>query len=316
MHILHIDTGREMRGGQYQVLLLNHALERNGCEQTLLTGPAIRSRRACKAASGRAIRSEVRHCDLIHAHDAKAHTLALLHGGGKPVVVARRVAFPLRRTLLSRWKYRGAAHFIAISEYVSSILQACGVPSARISVVHDATPLERTAPAPERTDQTGLSSQDRGLRIVTPDFNDPLKGRDLAVQACRAAGVQLRISQDLSNDLRSADALLYLSRSEGLGSAILLAMANGVPAVASRIGGIPEAVDDGRTGFLVENDVESIVSALGRLRDDRALRERMSKAALTMARHRFSPETMAERTIRVYRKVICGTEETLAEGSS
>ena len=142
MRILHIDTGREMRGGQYQVLLLHDQIASSDCEQELVAGEAIRARHECRPPSARHIRECADRCDLIHAHDAKAHTLALIHGRGKPLVVARRVAFPIGRNPVSRWKYRRPSHFIAVSDFVSSILESGGVPGSKISVVYDAAPEE------------------------------------------------------------------------------------------------------------------------------------------------------------------------------
>ena len=304
MRILHLDTGREMRGGQYQVLLLHDALAEVGCEQALLAGEAIRSRREFRPPSARCIRQLAGHCDLIHAHDANAHSLALLYGRGKPLVVARRVAFPIRRNPVSHWKYRRASHFIAISEFVSSVLQSGGVPVGKISVVHDAAPKEHSSSVPgggpNRSDRQAAIR----FRVVAPNLKDPLKGRDLAVAACQLANVDLCLSDDLVRDLNVAEALLYLSRSEGLGSAILLAMTRGLPTIASRVGGIPEVVTDGVTGLLVDNDPAAIASALEQLRDNIPLRKRMALAAVARVQRDFSPDRMATRTLDVYRRVL------------
>ena len=304
MRILHIDTGREMRGGQYQVLLLHDALSGADCEQEVVAGEAIRSRREFSRPSARRIRAVANRSDLIHAHDAKAHSLALMHGCGRPVIVARRVAFPIGRNPVSQWKYGRASHFIAVSKFVSSILERGGIPSSKISVVYDAAPEEDSSPvpgAPQTTTGPGAGSR---FRVVAPNLQDPLKGSDLAAAACQLANVELCLSDDLVRDLRTAQALLYLSRSEGLGSAILLAMTRGLPTVASRVGGIPELVTDGVTGLLVENDPESIASALKRVRDDIALRTTLSKAALARVRREFSRERMADQTLGVYRRVL------------
>ena len=304
MRILHIDTGREMRGGQYQVLLLHDALARSDCEQELVAGEAIRSRRGFNPPLARRIREVAHRSDLIHAHDAKAHSLALIHGCGKPLVVARRVAFPIGRNPVSLWKYRRASHYIAVSEFVSSVLQSGGIPSSKISVVYDAAPEEDSRPAPGAPQGTGGPGAGSRFRVVAPNLHDPLKGSDLAVAACQLANVELCLSDDLVRDLDAADALLYLSRSEGLGSAILLAMTRGLPTVASRVGGIPELVTEGVTGLLVENDPESIASALKRIRDDIPLRTNLSTAALARVRREFSQEAMAGRTLEVYRRVL------------
>ncbi len=304
MRVLHIDTGGAMRGGQYQVLLLHDSLANMGLDQVLLAGAAIQARRRVEAASWRSVLRHSRGCDVIHAHDARAHTLAAVCGSGRPVVVTRRVAFPLGKGAASRWKYRRATRFLAISQFVAGVLRRGGVPGGKIGIVYDAVPwvAER-----ERRNAAKRGARERprpGFRLVSPNLDDPLKCRGLALQASRRAGLPLCLSDDLTRDLRSADAFLYLSESEGLGSAILLAMSFGVPVIASSVGGIPEVVSDGATGLLVENDVESIASAIRHLRADRDLRIRLTENGLKRIRSEFSPERTAKSTADAYHLVI------------
>lgn len=304
MRVLHLDTGREMRGGQHQALLLHESLSQQDCEQTLLAGPAIRSTHGFEAMTLSSIRRHSAKCDLIHAHDARAHTLALIHGRGKPVVVARRVAFPIGRGPASRWKYRKAAHFIAISRHVADTLASGGVPPDKVSVIYDAAP---AAEIFRPYNPCGASERRAGREnfiVVTPSSDDPLKGQSLAVAACLRSGTELIVSDNLARDVPRADLLLYVSKSEGLGSAILIAMLAGRPVVASNVGGIPEAVENGVTGVLTENDVTSIAEAIRRVRSDPGMRERMSKAALEKVKVKFNRNTMAEQTARVYSQVL------------
>lgn len=304
MRVLHIDTGNEMRGGQHQVLLLNAALARHGCSQTLLAGPAIRSRQTCEPAIASTVHRESLACDLIHAHDASAHTLALLYGRRKPIVVARRVAFPIGRGLFSRLKYRMAEHYIAVSKHVAGVLRQGGVPAHLISVVYDAAPEfpEGSNGVAERGVEP--SRAETGMRVVAPSSNDPLKCRDLALEASQTAGIEVTFADDLLEELPKADAFLYLSRSEGLGSAILLAMAHGVPTVGSRVDGIPEAVDDGVTGLLVANDPTAIASALRKLREQPTLRSQMGRAARERVQRSFSSSVLGEETFDIYERVL------------
>jgi hypothetical protein len=304
MRVLHIDTGKAMRGGQYQLLLLYDTLAERNMDQALLAGPAISSRRDVERTNWRTLRRHARECDVLHAHDARAHTLAVMHGAGRPVVVARRVAFPIRTGIASRWKYRRAAHFVAISNCVASVLESGGVPAEKITVVRDAGPsVTALSEGPEAVRARGTVCRD-GFRVVSPNFDDPLKCRELAVAACKRAGIPILLSDDLPRDLRSADALLYLSKSEGLGSALLLAMSLGVPVIASAVGGMPEVVTNGATGLLVENDIEDVSCAVTRLQRDRDLRQRMADAALTRVRTDFTRERMADLTVQVYSRML------------
>lgn len=117
MRVLHLDAGREMRGGQWQALRLIEGLAAEGVESTLLARPegglfsAVRrvGFRAEALGLTRALAHLRRH-DLVHAHDARSHSLGLFLRH-KPLVVSRRVAFPVG----SRWKYGRASRYLAVS---------------------------------------------------------------------------------------------------------------------------------------------------------------------------------------------------------
>jgi len=84
-------------------------------------------------------------------------------------------------------------------------------------------------------------------------------------------------------------------RVEGLGMVMLEAAATGVPVVGSRIGGIPEGVLDGKTGFLVpERDADALAHRIGDLLDDPALRHRMGVAARLLIERRFDIHRQTE----------------------
>ena len=77
-------------------------------------------------------------------------------------------------------------------------------------------------------------------------------------------------------------------RVEGLGMVLLEAAATGVPAVASGVGGIPEGVVDGQTGFLVpERDAEALARRMDDLLGDTATRRRMGNEARALVERRF-----------------------------
>jgi glycosyltransferase involved in cell wall biosynthesis len=92
------------------------------------------------------------------------------------------------------------------------------------------------------------------------------------------------------------------SLSEGLGVALLEAMACGLPAVASRVGGIVDAVDEGRSGILLApGDAHGLTGALARLSAEASTRSAMGVAARALAVERFSMIAMARRTVELYR---------------
>jgi hypothetical protein len=277
MRVLHLDTGRELRGGQWQMVQLARALEEGGHEVRLLTRLAGYG----EPISPGAVRRWSQWADITHCHCARSHSLAAV-AARRPFVVSRRVAFPLQTGVLSRWKYRQAAHYLAVSEYVAAQLRVRGF--GNTSVVADGVVI------PERV-------SDRSGPLVALASDDPRKGGDLL----RRTGLTIHFSDDLAADLLTARAFLYITDMEGLGSAALLAMAHGTPVIASRVGGLPEIVRHEETGLLVANDVDSIRLAVLSL--DRWA-ARIAANARAMVVRDYTVARMAERTLEVYRKVL------------
>ncbi len=290
MRILHLDSGREMRGGQWQALRLHRGLVEAGHESMLLAREGSPLSEAARLAR---LRCDVlrplrlgllsRQYDLLHAHDAHSHTLAALFSR-VPFVVSRRVAFPVRDSASSRWKYRRARLFLAVSRHVAMQLEHAGLEPSRIEVVYDgvAVPLK---PAD-------------GDAVLTPYTIDPQKGMALAREAAELAGVQIEITRNLAEDLPRAGALVYLTRAEGLGSGILLAMAHGVTVIASDVGGIPELIRDGENGILVKNDPTAVAAAFRRI--DPAL----GRAARATVIERFTEDRMIAATLAAYERIL------------
>lgn len=302
MRILHVDTGSSLRGGQIQLLKLLAGLKARGHSQTLLARGAVLQNWPGQAPTVINLHRAANGADLVHAHDARGHTLAAITCWGLPIVVSRRVAFPVKRGMLSRWKYGRGAHYIAVSEHVRSRLTEAGIPRSLITVIYDGVDPGAPPSRPLSTEARQLSA----LKIVTPATGDPLKGGELSHEVERRAGISLIRSSDLESDLAQADLFLYLSESEGLGSAILLAMARGVPVVASNTGGIPEIVEHEATGLLVENDPGAVSAALERLAADPVLAANCVQSARRQVEERFSEDRMVRRTELVYRALSGG----------
>jgi len=271
-----------MRGGQFQMLHLIQSLPVDSLLLAPIAAPGIE----CAPLTIATLVRWSRRADVIHCHDAKSRTLAALFVR-KPIVVARRVAFPIRTGPLSRWKYGRAAHFIAVSQAVAAELNRAGVPESRISIVPDCTEL----PA---------SLSPRTGPIVAIASDDPGKGGALL----RQSGLPVYFSDNLNNDLRDASVFVYVPHSEGLGPAAPPGLAARRPVVASRVGGLPEIVKDGETGLLVANDAARIRSAVDRLLADPGLAARLAQAGRAMVEQRFTKEHMASATLSVYRKVL------------
>ena len=96
-------------------------------------------------------------------------------------------------------------------------------------------------------------------------------------------------------------------RTEGLGMVLLEAAATGVPIIGSRVGGIPEAVRDGETGFLVPpQDPAALARRIGDLLDDPALRARMGRAARRFVEQHFDSRRQTTRLEALYDTAVAG----------
>jgi glycosyltransferase involved in cell wall biosynthesis len=299
VRILHIDTGAGMRGGQRQVLLLMQALRELECNQRLLAragSPLAREAALAGFATAPAtlmrLLRESASYNLVHAHDARSHTLAAL-AARAPFVVSRRVAFPVRRSPASRWKYSRARRYLAVSRFVAGQLADAGISEDRVDVVYDSV---AGVPA--------LGEWHRSAPALALASADPMKGRDLVERGAHISGVPVRFSHDLPGDLADASMFVYISRSEGLGSAALAAMAQGVPVAASQVGGLPEIVQHECTGLLTSNDEVSIAHAMRRLLSEEGLAARLRAAAHAMVSARFTAATMANQTLAAYRRAL------------
>jgi glycosyltransferase involved in cell wall biosynthesis len=104
--------------------------------------------------------------------------------------------------------------------------------------------------------------------------------------------------------LRALDVFVLASYWEGLPIAVIEAMAAGLPVVASAVGGTPEAVVDGQTGFLVPvEDAGVLADRLSEVAGDRGLRERMGRAGRERALELFSVDRMVNATAELYEEI-------------
>ncbi|MGC1190208.1 MAG: glycosyltransferase family 4 protein, partial [Candidatus Binatus sp.] len=105
--------------------------------------------------------------------------------------------------------------------------------------------------------------------------------------------------------LWASDVFAMPSLKEGLGVAALEAMASALPVVASEVGGLREVVEDGRSGIVVPPaNAGAIAAAIRRLAESAELRSQMSAAARARAVENYSMETMAARTLALYRECV------------
>lgn len=280
MRTLHIDTGREMQGGQWQVLYLVERLK----DAKLLApagSPLLKEarKRGIDASPLYFLQAQIGRADLVHAHDSRAHThAALTILGRRPLVVSRRVAFPIKQSIVSGWKYLQPTLYLAVSRYAAGKLRDAGIGKRVIRVVYDGIP-----------SPTQSSAREPG-RVVA-----------LAKKYREVDGLNVHLTTNLFDDLRTASVFLYMSDMEGLGSAAIAASAAGVPVVASGVGGLTEVVEHGRTGLIVRDG--DYAGAIKRLLDNPALAAEMGAAGREKAIREFSVEKMVKDTLSAYNEI-------------
>ena len=348
--IVHVASGREWRGGQRQVWLLARALGRIGAEQVVVTGAGTElagrlqsSGVRVRAAAWRAgldprvlwpiLRELRRPHAVLHAHDAHSLTLAGVCSAltGAPLVVTRRVIFPLRR----RAFWLRARRVIAISQAVREALVADGVSPDRIVLIPSAVDIEGADPdrasirhvlglpengrlavslaalTPEKDQSTLIGAAGLLVRDL-PDLHWVIAGegplRGLLERRIAEAGLTQRFHlvgqlPDPHSALAGADVCVLSSISEGLGSSILAAMALGVPVVATRVGGIPELLGTGAGLMVSPGDISGFAAAVRRVLLEPELRENLTRIGHREA-SRFTVHGMAEQVLGVYRSCV------------
>ncbi|MGA7704815.1 MAG: glycosyltransferase family 4 protein, partial [Solirubrobacteraceae bacterium] len=111
---------------------------------------------------------------------------------------------------------------------------------------------------------------------------------------------------DVAELLRAVDVLVHPTEMDAFPTVLLEACAAGLPVLATRVGGIPEIVDDGRTGLLLDvpATAETVAEHLERLLGDAPLRARMGVAARARFELEFSAERWAARLRALYDQVV------------
>jgi glycosyltransferase involved in cell wall biosynthesis len=284
----------------------------------------------------RAVRAE--RPDLLHTHLVHADVYGALASvlTGTPCISSRHND---DRYLLGPFRYvdrlfaRRARLLIAISDSVRAFLERAGHDPRKLVTVHyglDSPPDEPSVPTPgeagvpadaplalavgrliEQKDHRTLLHAFSLAREGRPEARLAILGSGPLESATRALVTELGLDDAvllpgrtaIRDWLQRADVFVHSSRWEGFGIVLLEAMLASLPIVATRVSAVPEVVADGETGLLVEaGDAASFARALGRLLDDRALRESLGSAGRVRALEDFSVARMTRRTIELYRQ--------------
>jgi glycosyltransferase involved in cell wall biosynthesis len=240
-----------------------------------------------------------------------------------------------RQVAVQRLAHRLATHVIAVSEAVGETAVRLGVPRERVVVIPNGVDVERFAAAvadPTVRGENGapvvgsvgclaarkdyptllealalLDRRGRGFRAVLVGDGKERGPLERRVEELGLAGRVRFLGErpDVERLLPGMDVFVLSSREEGIPNALLEAMAAGRPSVATAVGGTPEVLEDGETGWLVPpSDPSALAVALEAALADRTEAARRGAAAQRATRERMSIESMVERHQRFYLEAV------------
>ncbi|MTI39516.1 glycosyltransferase family 4 protein [Fulvivirga lutimaris] len=281
--------------------------------------------------------------DIIHAHTAKAHLLcyyALSLGMTTKVVVSRRVDFVPSSSFFTRKRYNhlGISKYLCVSKAIENIMKSyLDEGKDRCTTVYSGVDLKKFGQDCD-DDLHSEFGLDKSLKLVVntsalADHKDYFTFLDTAkIISDKRSDVHFIVFGDgpmkeeiiayahnLNLDrvvtfagfvdnvpslLPHADVFLITSKTEGLGTSIIDAFACKVPVIATAAGGIPELVEDHKTGLLNNvGDSASLADSIDELLNNDELVNKLTAAA-TVKLQRFTKENTAKATMAVYKELI------------
>jgi glycosyltransferase involved in cell wall biosynthesis len=268
----------------------------------------------------------------VHAHDGRAVHWAWLHHlfFRVPYVITRRIIPAPKRSWSTQRVYKKAAKLIAISDAIAHALTAYLPTLAPVTVHDSAANLTVDADLLQRLQQKyqgnfvvgcvgAVELQTKGQENLMaaamtllpryPAMRFIFLGSGAAMETFRqqtASYAQIEwlgFQKEIGTYLSIMDVAVLPSLSEGLGSSLLDAMQFGVPAIATRTGGIPEIIQNGENGLLVPpNDTPALGNALETMMTQPGMLARMSVNAKQKV-SQFTPERQAQAYLTIYRSI-------------
>lgn len=354
-----VDLEREWRGGQNQFLLLLKGLYERGHAAELLTAKGsslghraekagicvhYTSRHSLRIPAARKIRRLMHdgRFDVVHVNEAHALSAAWMARTHQriPLLISRRVGFPLGRGYFSRARYRAATRIIANSKWVAEQAAASGAPKEKLTVIYEGVaipPLPNTATRHADRLRWGVDDRDRLLGTAGVLLED--KGQEWVIRALSQlreefphaklllAGegpdrarlqklvVELKLQEavifagfvkDVEAFYRAIDVFVFPALFEGLGTSLLAAMAHGISSVTYFGCALGEIVEDGKSGLQVEpRNADALAKALRNILGDADFAAQLGEAGRQRIETTFSADRMVDQTLRLYREV-CG----------
>jgi len=357
MRVLYADLDREWRGGQSQALLTLRGLMQAGyrvdlvaAEQSPLGQRAaaigievhLSPRFALRAWAAKSMHRLAAKEKFVvtHLNEPHALTAAWLAGLHRrmPLLLSRRIGFPLQKNWVSKARFRAVERFVANSENVAKSLIDSGIPAERISIVNEGVDIPALPDAEMRArarKRWGIGESkflfgcvsvlvpEKGQRHVIealslvrrkyPHARLLLAGDGACRKELESLAVRLEqrdavlfpgFVRNVDEVYAALDAFVFPSEFEGLGTALQTAMAAALPCISTARGALSEVVNDQRTALVVEPNAQEFAEAMLLLMDASELRTRLGQAARKEVIERFSADRMVANTIHVYEDVL------------
>lgn len=281
--------------------------------------------------------------ELIQTHTSKSHTMAVIAGvlGLRvPQILTRRVDFPIKNNWFSRFKYNYSKikKIICISETIHKMTAVDIWDKTKLTTIHSGVDMEKfssyfdsdwlrttyqieknivvignTSAISEQKDYftfvkvaERLLTQNKNLHFfIVGDGPDRKRTEDFVDEMKLENHITFTGFVDNINEvLPSLDIFLFTSRTEGLGTSVLDAMAAHVPIVTTAAGGVSEMVEHEKNGLMYSvKDVEGITEGVNRFLKDMDFAKSMAEEGKNTVRN-FSKEKTAKRTLEVYKQVL------------
>lgn len=271
-----------------------------------------------------------RNIDVVHTHTFGSHVLGTraARKAKKPQVRTEHHVmhyFDPSTSAFTRWAATRTERFVAVSEYVQGVIaKAKPDIASRMTVVRNGVDTERWQPRDAK-------EKEHPFRVAVVCRLTAWKRVDLAIRAAQKSGVETWIIGDgedrddleaLAKKIKApvrfhgfvsdprallaeCDATLSTAKEEPLGLSVLESLAMARPVLACKMGGIPEIVQDEKTGFLAENDtIDGIAAVLVKARDRRKELWKMGVAGHRFTEQKCTIERMCEGYGAVYEQTI------------
>lgn len=283
--------------------------------------------------------------DIAHFHTARAHALSpWLQGLRVKRLVTRRMDYALKKRWATRFLYLHSSDMvIAISQSVKAALLEGAIPTEHIRVIPSGIDTARFAPDPVTRDRVrahygiaphiplvlsvgalverkgqniliaaahGLKEQGYNVRYFI--CGDGALRTDLETQTQELGLAQtvqfLGFCPDISEIQAAADYFVHVPSYEGLGVAVIEALAAGLPTVASKVGGIPELIEDQKTGILVPpKDATALATALTSLFRHKEFARQLGATGQMFVRNSYDVKAMAQANEALYIELLADT---------